>query len=198
MHRRLTIALFAGVLAGGLALGTGSAGAAGLHAELIASTPAENASIASAPTQVKLTFNEPVSLQGNPIEVTGPGNVTWQIGPPAVSGPNITAPVVAQGPAGKYTIVYRVVSGDGDAVSGSVTFTMTAAAEATGAPPTTTTTSEAAPPSAESAETGASGTAETEPAASDGRTLLWVWLLAGAVLLAAIAFVTLRARRSRR
>ena len=197
MHRRLTIALFAGALAGGLTLGAGSAGAAGMHAELIASTPAENASVASAPTQVKLTFNEPVSLQGNPIEVTGPGNVTWQIGPPAVSGTNITAPVVAQGPAGKYTIVYRVVSGDGDAVSGSVVFTMTAAAEApaTGAPPAT---SEAAPTTAESPESGAPGTAETEPAASDGRTLLWVWLLAGAVLLAAIAFVTLRARRSGR
>ena len=195
MHRRLTIALFAGVLAGGLALGTGSA-AAGMHAELIASTPAENASIASTPTQVKLTFNEPVTLQGNPIEVTGPGNVTWQIGPPAVSGPNITAPVVANGPAGRYTIVYRVVSGDGDPVSGSVAFTMTAAAATATA--TVSATETAAPTTTTTPETAAAQPSETGPAAGDGRTLLWVWLVAGAVLLAAIVFVTLRTRRPRR
>jgi len=195
MHRRLTIALFAGVLAGGLALSTGSA-AAGMHAELIASTPAENASIASMPTQVKLTFNEPVTLQGNPIEVTGPGNVTWQIGPPAVSGPNITAPVVANGPAGRYTIVYRVVSGDGDPVSGSVAFTMTAAAATATA--TVSATETAAPTTTTTPETAAAQPSETGPAAGDGRTLLWVWLVAGAVLLAAIVFVTLRTRRPRR
>jgi hypothetical protein len=33
---------------------------------------------------------------------------------------------------------------------------------------------------------------------SDGGTLLWVWLLAGAVLLAALVFVTLRVRHPRR
>ena len=38
----------------------------------------------------------------------------------------------------------------------------------------------------------------TDPVASDGGTLLWVWLAAGAILLAAVAFVTLRVRRSGR
>ncbi|HEY7595829.1 MAG TPA: hypothetical protein VH969_21960 [Actinophytocola sp.] len=38
----------------------------------------------------------------------------------------------------------------------------------------------------------------TAPAAGDGGTLLWVWLAAGTVLLAALVFVTLRVRRPRR
>ncbi|HWM05888.1 MAG TPA: copper resistance CopC family protein [Actinophytocola sp.] len=192
--------LAAAVLLSGLTL-TLTATPALAHAELIASTPAENATIAAAPRNVQLTFNEPVALGANPIEIVGPGNVTWQVGKPALAGPVITAPVVATGPAGKYTLVYRVVSGDGDAVSGSVPFTMSTAV----APPTPTTsaapTTSAPAGSAEatvSATRSEPATDASAPAADDDGTPLWVWLLGGALLLAAIAVVTLRVRRSSR
>jgi hypothetical protein len=178
MRRRLAAAL---LLSGAILVATATPAFA--HAELTASTPAENASLAAAPTRIELTFNEPVTLPENPIEIVGPQNVTWQVGTPQVAGPVVSAEVTPTGPAGRYTLVYRVVSDDGDTVSGSVAFTLTAAA----APATTTTTTGPAPTSTEPSR--------TSPVASDGGTLLWVWLLGGAVLLAALVFVTLRVRR---
>jgi copper resistance protein C len=178
MHRRLAVAL----LLAGIAL-VATATPALAHAELLASTPPANASLANAPATVELTFDEPVTLPENALEVVGPGNVTWQLGTPTLTGATVSAPVTAQGPAGQYTLVYRVISGDGDPVSGSVAFTLTAAA--TPAATTAATPSSAAPP-------------RTEPSAGDGGTLLWVWLAAGAVLFAALVFVTLRVRRPSR
>ncbi len=177
MHRRLAAALLlSGVTL--VATATATATPALAHAELIASTPAEHASLAAAPERVELTFDEPVTLAQNPLEVVGPGNVTWRLGPPRIAGAVVSAPVTASGPAGRYTLVYRVVGGDGHPTGGSVEFTLAAA------------TTPPAPAAAEPSR--------TEPAASDAGTLLWVWLTAGAILLAALVFVTLRVRRSGR
>lgn len=145
------------------------------HAELVASTPAANASLTTPPTRLELTFDEPVTLPENPLEVIGPGNVTWRVGEPTIAGAVVSAPVTASGPAGAYTLVYRVVSDDGDPVSGSVRFMLTTAATTAAGPEVT--------PS------------RTQPSTAGGGTLLWVWLAAGAVLLAALVFVTLRVRR---
>jgi len=190
MYRRLATTL----LLSGIVLAAGAAPALAhaelAHAELIASTPAEGASLAAAPNQVELTFNEPVTLRENPLEVVGPGNVTWQLGTPRVAGAVVSVPVTPSGPAGQYTLAYHVVSDDGDAVSGSVTFTLTTGATSAAAP---------AEPSAEqNAEQPTTGPSRTDPVAGDGDTLLWVWLAAGAILLAAVVFVTLRVRRSGR
>ena len=187
MYRRLAAALLLSGIT--LAAGAAPAGAHAAHAELIASTPAEGASLATAPARVELTFNEPVTLRENPLEVIGPGNVTWQVGTPQVAGAVVSAPVTPGGPAGPYNLVYRVVSDDGDVVSGSVEFTLTAAASSAAAP------ASAAQPATEPPATEPS---RTDPVASDSGTLLWVWLAAGAILLAAVVIVTLRVRRSGR
>jgi hypothetical protein len=187
MHRRLTAAL----LLSGIAL-VASATPAFAHAELVASTPAERASLAAAPARIELTFSEPVRLPENALEVVGPGNATWQVGTPRIAGAVVSAPVTASGPAGPYTLVYRVISGDGDAVSGSVAFTMTTGATSQAAP-----SSEAAPAPA-SAQPPSPEPSRTDPVASDSGTLMWVWLAAGAILLAAVVFVTLRVRRAGR
>jgi copper resistance protein C len=165
--RRLTTVVLVGLVV--------SAGAAftAAHAQLVASTPAANTTLTAAPARVELTFDEPVTLPENPLEVVGPDNATWRLGEATIAGAVVSAPVTASGPAGAYTVVYRVVSDDGDEVSGSVRFTLA------GTQPTTT-------PS------------RTSPTATGGGTLLWVWLAAGAVLLAALVFVTLRVRRPRR
>lgn len=168
MRRLATVVLL------GLAVSTGTAFTAA-HAQLVASTPAANATLTAAPARVELMFDEPVTLPENPLEVVGPGNATWRVGKATIAGAVVSVPVTASGPAGAYTVVYRVVSDDGDPVSGSVRFTLTGAA----AQPTTTPT-------------------RTPPTTTGGGTLLWVWLAAGAVLLAALVFVTLRVRRPRR
>jgi len=141
------------------------------HAELIASTPAANATLTTPPSRLELTFNEPVTLAENPIEVIGPDSAIWRVGEPTIAGTVVSAPVTASGPAGAYTVVYRMVSGDGDAVSGSVRFTLAGGSEPTVTP------------------------SRTSPSSTGGGMLLWIWLAAGAVLLAALVFVTLRVRR---
>ena len=71
MHRRLAAAL---LLSGADALAPRRARRAALaHAELIASTPAEHASLAAAPERVELTFDEPVTLAAEPARGGRPG-----------------------------------------------------------------------------------------------------------------------------
>lgn len=135
-----------------------AAPAASAHTELKSSNPAKGASVPTAPQRVELTFTEPVTLPTDAITVTGPEGAKWTVGQISVAGPVVTAPVQPTGPAGAYTLAYKVVAEDGDTVSGSVEFALaTAATTTTTAPPTTTTT---APPStsvAPAAQTGDGG-----------------------------------------
>lgn len=171
------------------------------HAELIASNPADGASVTSAPTQVQLTFNEPVTPAPNVVEVVGPGNAKWTIGKASVAGAVITAPVQATGPSGAYTLVYRVVSGDGDPVSGNVRFTFTAPATSASASTTTPTTSAATSPPAEtSASAEASEDSEAAEAAvtsedDGGGVPVWVWIVGAVVVVAVGAGIALHAGR---
>ena len=171
MIRRLTTAL---VLAG-LAL-VSTATPAFAHAELVGSNPAKDASLATAPQQLQLTFNETVSPES--ITVTGPQGTQWTVGQIKVEGPVVTAPLTAAGPAGPYAINYRVLSDDGAPVTGTVAFTMTTAVVS--AAPT-------APPSSAPAASGSSDGGKGLPA--------WVWVLAIAVLLGAGAVIGRRVRR---
>jgi methionine-rich copper-binding protein CopC len=146
------------------------------HAELTASTPAKDASLATAPKQLQLTFSEPVSPIS--IKVTGPSGTEWKLGEIRVQGNDVTAAWQAVGPAGPYAITYTVKSDDGDDVTGTVPFTMTAAS------PASTTT--APTPGGQAAPAGDGG----------GGVPAWVWIvIVLAVLIAAGGLVGLRTRR---
>ena len=101
------------------------------HTELTSSDPADGASLSTAPTRVTLTFEEAVTLPADPISVVGPDGAPWTVGQATVSGASVTAPVQASGPAGPYTLRYTVVADDGDSVSGTVRFALTADATPT-------------------------------------------------------------------
>ena len=189
MHIRRLLA--AGVISGAVLIGVATPAFA--HAELIDSDPAKGASLAAAPEKITLTFDEPVTLGEKPIEVIGPGNATWTVGKPTIAGAVITVPVQASGPAGAYTIAYRVVSDDGDDVSGSVPFTMTAAVE-----PTQTTTES---PTSEAAPTPTPSGADSVDEASstdDSGVPVWVWIVAAVVVVGVGVGIALRAGRSPR
>lgn len=166
------------------------AGPASAHTELKSSSPAEGASLAAPPRKVELTFEEPVTLQPDPISVTGPDGAKWSVGTPTVVDAVITAPVTPSGPAGAYTLTYKVVSDDGDKVTAAVHFTLTAPVSSSAAA-----TSSAAVP------TGAPSVTQTQtrtPApASDvaGGVPAWVWILAAVVVVLAAAVVALRLLR---
>ncbi|MEV6447428.1 copper resistance CopC family protein [Amycolatopsis sp. NPDC051716] len=166
-----------------------TAGPASAHTELESSSPAEGASLAAAPSKIELTFEEPVTLQADPISVTGPDGTKWTVGTPAVVDAVITAPVTPSGPAGAYTLTYKVVSDDGDKVTAAVHFTLTAPVSA----------SSAAPASPAAAPAGAASATPTPTPASDlgGSVPAWVWILVAVLVVVAAAVVALRLVRRR-
>ncbi|MCX2954517.1 copper resistance CopC family protein [Lentzea sp. NEAU-D7] len=148
------------------------------HTELKGSNPAKGAALPAPPTQVGLTFTEAVTLPVDAITVSGHGDAKWAVGQPASAGTLISAPVQATGAAGAHTITWKVVADDGDTVSGTIDFTLTAPVTTT----TTTTTSFAPAAQPQQDEGG------DEPT--------WVWILIGVVVLAGIG-VAVRRHRAR-
>ncbi len=168
--RRTVRAALVALLAGGLVLL--GAGPAWAHNTLIGSDPADGASLGSSPATVTLTFNDVVQNLEPVVTVVGPAGDRWQGAPVTVLNNTVSVPVNTLGPAGDYTIAYRVVSADGHAVEGTTRFTLTAAAGGTPNP------------------------AEQGPAASDAIPA-WVWILGAAlvvVLVVVVGVVTTRRR----
>ena len=157
------------------------------HAVLVSSSPAQGASLAAPPSEVTLTFGEAVTLPQSPVMVVGPGGVQWQLGEPTIAGSAVTVPVTsATGPAGSYMLTYRVISDDGDGVSGTVHFTLTSAAGHSSAAPTTSTPSSDFVPGAAPA---------SAPAGGHG-VPVWVWVLVAAVVVVGAGVLVNRSRRS--
>lgn len=172
----------ASLLVTGLAL-LGAATPAMAHSELKSSDPARGASLATPPTQVKLTFSGPVTLADqNPIQITGPENASWTVGRAEVAGAVVTAPVQAVGPAGEYTLRYKVTFEDTHATSGSVKFNLTAPV----ASPTSQSQTSQAPTSSQAP---APQTEETTP---EGLVPTWVWIVLAVAVVVAGIVVALR------
>lgn len=101
-------------------LGPGS-GAAWAHAQLIASSPADGAVVATAPDAVRLTFNEPVA----PVRLglVGPDGTIVDLAATAQDA-TVAAALPPLGGSGTYLVSWRVVSSDGHPVGGTVGFSI--------------------------------------------------------------------------
>jgi copper resistance protein C len=131
------------VLTFGLAVSSlGGAGDASAHAARIASDPAENAALSVSPPRVSATFNEAMQAQFAAMTVVGPDGNMWAEGQPEVKGAVVSVAVRPLGPAGTYTVNYRVTSADGHVVSGSWSFRLTVAETGTPGPPAADTSPE--------------------------------------------------------
>jgi methionine-rich copper-binding protein CopC len=164
------------------------AGPASAHTELGSSSPAEGASLAAAPTQVQLTFGEPVTLPPDPVKVTGRDGTAWKVGTASVAGGVVTVPVTPAGPAQAYTLTWQVVAKDGDNVTGTVHFTLTAAASSAAAP----TTSVAA-----AAQTTAPSSPAPTTTVDAAGIPSWIWILVAVVGLLAVIIVGVRQLKGR-
>lgn len=134
---------------------------ASAHAARIAVDPAENAALATGPQRVSATFNEQMQPDFAAMTVVGPDGNLWSVGDPVVTGAVLSIGVRPLGPAGTYTVNYRVTSADGHPVSGSWSFDLTV--PATGTP-------------------GPSAATSAEPT-GDGGIPVWPFLVAGAVII---------------
>jgi methionine-rich copper-binding protein CopC len=120
-------------------LAVAGAGAASAHATRIATDPVENTDLSQAPQKVSATFNETLQPQFAAMTVVGPDGNLWSSGDPHVDGAVVSVGVRPLGPAGTYTVNYRVTSADGHVVSGSWSFRLTVASTGTPGPSASTT-----------------------------------------------------------
>ena len=87
--------------------------------------PADNAVLTTGPDRVSATFNERLQTTFAAMTVVGPDGNVWSTGDPTVQGAVVGIGLRPLGPAGTYTVNYRVTSADGHVVSGSWSFRLT-------------------------------------------------------------------------
>lgn len=110
----------AGLTAIALAAGITTASA---HAGLGSSSPANGAQLAKAPRAVTLVFPEKVKLDGKGTRIID-GNGTRVPAKASVKGGRVTLTPAAPLPAGRYAAAWHLLSADGDAVEGAISFTV--------------------------------------------------------------------------
>jgi copper resistance protein C len=130
---------FAALLTGLVAVAIALAPVASAHAVLLATDPAKGAKLATGPAQVSATFNEPLQPAFAAMTVVGPDANLWSSGDPRLTGAVISVALRPLGPAGTYTVNYRVTSADGHVVTGSWTFELTTPGSGTLGPPAAST-----------------------------------------------------------
>lgn len=95
------------------------------HATLVSSEPAANSRLASAPTQVRLVYSEPIEGKLAKVSIVPASGTTivLRAGGDPRDVHAVIAPVDALS-AGTYKVQWRVVSADGHPVDGSFSFTV--------------------------------------------------------------------------
>ncbi|MUL83192.1 MULTISPECIES: copper resistance CopC family protein [unclassified Mycolicibacterium] len=166
---RLTATVLTGLILAASALV--GAPAASAHAARVAADPAEHSTLSTSPQRVTATFNEALQPAFANMTVVGPDNNLWSEGDPKVAGAVISVGVRPLGPAGTYTVNYRVTSADGHVVSGSWSFDLTVAGS------------------------GTPGPAASSPAQSDGGIVVWPFVLVAVALIGGGAWWAVRRQR---
>lgn len=126
---------------------------ASAHDALLSSSPAADATVETLPGELTLTFsNKLIDGEGaTEVVVTDAAGTVVSDGPATVNGAVVTQPLAAQGEAGAYHVVWKIVSSDGHPTSGEFGFSVATSTvvapteepstaptdEATTAPPTT-------------------------------------------------------------
>jgi copper transport protein len=115
------------VALGLLVVGTAPATA---HALLVSSQPTDRAALAAAPTEVVLTFTEPVTVPTGGLRVLDADAQRVDLGTIATGDPTrVAVALPPELPDGGYVVTYRVISADSHPVGGVRTFTVGAGTE---------------------------------------------------------------------
>jgi methionine-rich copper-binding protein CopC len=168
---------------------------AAAHVELIGSSPADGATLTTAPAEVLLEFSEPVQTEFGQVVVLDDTGAHHEQGDPQTVGAIVTQSLDKLVP-GAYQISYRVGAADGHPITGALTFTVASAPAVSEPNPSTSSDPhegmdhadhpvETTTPAAESA--GAGGSTDTLLFAGGG--------IAVAAVLGAVLYVALDRRR---
>jgi copper transport protein len=98
--------------------------AAWAHAALLRTFPVASRTIDTPPTQVRLTYSEPIEPRFAIVSVTDASGRQLTSGPPqrAPGSPQTLVTPLRQAPQGWYLVFWRVISADGHPVRGAFTF----------------------------------------------------------------------------
>ena len=132
MRRFATAVLVSAVLS---VLALTGAGTASAHAVRVAADPAPGSSLGVWPMRASATFNEELQTNFAGMTVVGPDGNLWSTGPAKVEGAVASVELRPLGPAGTYTVNYRVTSADGHVVNGAWSFDLTVAGTGSPGPP---------------------------------------------------------------
>lgn len=107
-------------------IGLAATGSAFAHAHLKSAVPAVNSTVATAPTELDLTFTEDLNLKFSGVKVTGPDKAAVQTGTAMLMEKNTVLMVPLSGAlaGGTYTVSWHALSGDGHKTNGSYKFTV--------------------------------------------------------------------------
>ncbi|WHP59965.1 copper resistance protein CopC [Arthrobacter sp. KFRI-F3372] len=159
----LTLGLVLLVFAAGV---LGLAGPASAHDAAESSTPSDGASLPAPPEQVSVAFNNKPLGIGAAFSVKDASGTEWAEGPVDIVDNVASQKLKAGGPAGEYTVAWRVVSSDSHPIEG--TFSFTAASAGQGAAPAASPTEGGSPTAAATVPATGAG-ASTAPAMGTAR-----------------------------
>lgn len=111
---------------------------ASAHDVLVSSSPAVDSSVETLPAELVLTFSANLieGPQATQIEITAPDGRPVHAGEPVVAGTTVTVPLIAEAPAGVYSVSWRVVGSDTHPISGEFSFEVLSSTETAPAPST--------------------------------------------------------------
>jgi copper resistance protein C len=184
------------------ALVLAAAGPASAHDSLVSSSPADGQTVATVPDSIVLTMNEAAVAVGTRVVVSGPDGEVQQ-GRPRLSKNTVEQALEPSAPAGRYTVTWRVTSADGHPVSGTFSFTASAAAAPTSSGPPSSapgTASASAPTTAPGqTDTPVSGPTSGISTGESGQSgTSWaVWLVLAVLVLAGAGATAVRLGRGR-
>lgn len=193
----LTLGLVLLVFAAGV---LGLAGPASAHDAAESSTPSDGASLPAPPEQVSVAFNNKPLGIGAAFSVKDASGAEWAEGPVDIVDNVASQKLKAGGPAGEYTVAWRVVSSDSHPIEGTFAFTAASAGQgaAQAASPTAAgtvpapATGEGTAPAMGTAQPGTTG--EPEQVGS-GEPFQWSIVIFALVAVGLLATLAILARR---
>ena len=171
------------------------------HTDVVSTVPDAGAVLDTAPGSVTFTFNEELLAASVEASILDSAGALISSVTPEVDGTVVTIPWPEGLPAGGYEVAYRVASGDGHPVTGSVEFSYAAGSAEPSAPsePGIPSESGVAPPVGATPFAPAPDPAASTPAAADaGGMAINPFFVVILLVVAAVVGGVIAVRRSRR
>ncbi|MDQ0798596.1 copper resistance protein CopC [Arthrobacter sp. SLBN-112] len=171
----------------------GLAAPASAHDAAESTSPAQGASLAAPPGEVSVTFSNPPLGIGSSFSVKDASGTEWADGSVRIVDNVATQKLRSGGPAGAYTVAWRVVSSDSHPIEGTFTFTAASGSAPSGTAASGSPTTAGAVPAIGTAKPGV--TEEPSAPAAAGEPFQWSIVLFAAVAVGLLVTLGVLARR---